>query len=155
MARIADLFGNANKQDLKRLLVGENVPYRGKKKHGTQMTKREKEYLFKTLRSVEKWTISSHALDRIKEKGIKVTYEDVVSTIHNSEIIEYHIARYKEEDDVRVLLRGKTIVNRNSNVHFVYSLTRGEIVSSWLNRADDFHASLDWRDYSKDLKIVG
>lgn len=156
MAKMADIFGSAKIQDLKRVLNGEKVPYRGKKKHGTQMSRREKEYLFNTLKSVDKWEVSQHALDRIKDKGINVTYDDIISTIHNAMIIEYHVARYGDnKDDVRVVLRGNAVVNRNSNVHFVYSLTRKKIITSWLNRVDDKHETLDWRAYDSNLKILG
>jgi len=156
MAKLADLLGNARRQDMIRMSKNESVPNRGKKKHGTQMTKEEIEYLFKRLRSVKRWRMSAHAVSRITEKGIKVTYRDAVSTIHTSKIIEYHIVNLGNgKKDERVLLRGNAVVNRDSNVHFVYSLTRQEIVSSWLNRVDDKHNTLDWRDYDEKLRIKG
>lgn len=154
MARMSDILGNAKKQDMFRVAKNEKVPYRGKKKHGSQMTTQEKEYIFKKLKSVKKWIVSKHALERIEEKGINVTYKDVVSTIHNSKIIEYHVAKFDNKDDIRVLLRGNAIVNRNYNVHFVYSLTRGKVVSSWLNEVTDTHKTLDWRDYDEKLYII-
>lgn len=155
MARISDLLGNAKKQDMIRVAKKERVPYRGKKKHGTQMSKQEQDYLFSKLKAVRRWKMSEHALERIEAKGINVSYRDVVSTIHNSTIIEYHMARFKGQPDPRVLLRSKAVVNGKYNVHFVYSLKRREIVSSWLNEVTDVHKTLDWRDYDAKMKIRG
>lgn len=155
MATMQEILGNAGKMDMMRVTKNQRVPNRGKKKHGSQMTKKERDYLYKRLQSFEKWTVSRHALDRIKMKNIRVTYDDIVSTIYYSEIIEYHVVEnFKGVRDERVLLRGKAIVNRNKNANFVYSITRGEIVSAWLNRVDDRHATLSWSDYSKDVKIL-
>lgn len=160
MARMSDLLGNANRMDLYRVAKNEAVPVRGRKKYITQMSKAEVDYLFIKLRAVRKWGISTHALDRLVEKGIEATYADLVSTIDNSTIIEYHVAKFtdknnKKVDDHRVLLRSKARVNVDYNLHVVYSLTRKRIVSVWMNHKDDKHATLDMRDYDKNLKIVG
>jgi hypothetical protein len=155
MARLADMLGNAKRMDLYRYANNENVPKRGRKKHESQMSNKEKDYLFTKLRGVKRWGMSTHAVDRITEKGIEVSYNDVVSTIHNSTIIEYHLAKYQDEKDVRVLLRSNARVNRDYNLHVVFSITRGRVVSVWMNHKDDFHATLDMRDYDKNVKILG
>ena len=153
--KLMDLLGNAEKQDMFRISKNESIPYRGKKKHAKQMSKHEIDCIFKKLKSVKKWEIHSHTFRRIKEKGIDVTYDDVVSTIYNSKLIEYHIAKLSNgEKDYRVLLRGNKSVNGNNNVNFVYSLTRELIVSSWLNDISDKHSTLDWNDYDERLKIT-
>jgi hypothetical protein len=154
MAKLADLLGNANKMDLYRVAKNEEVPKRGRKKHYTQMSKKETDYLFSKLRGVKRWGLSYHALDRIEEKGIEVTYEDIVSTIYNSNIIEYHVTKYKGENDSRVLLRSKSLVNGENNLHVVYSISRKKIISSWLNHKNDKHKTIDMRDYSGNVKII-
>jgi hypothetical protein len=154
MANIAELLGGTKRQDLIRVANNERVPHRGKKKHVSQMTELEKAYLFKSLKSVSRWSMSKHALDRIAQKGINATYKDVVSTIHNSTIIEYHLAKYNEENDVRIVLRAKTLVNNCYNLNAVYSLTRKEVVSCWLNHIDDKHNTIDMKAYTRSLKII-
>lgn len=160
MARMAELLGNASRMDLYRVMENKTVPVRGRKKYFTQMSRPEVSYLFTKLKAVKKWVVSDHALDRITEKGIKVTYADLVSTVHNATIIEYHVAKCtlqdgEKIDDQRVLLRSKAMVNINYNLHVVYSLTRKRIVSVWMNHKNDKHKNLDMRDYDKNLKIIG
>lgn len=155
MAKLADMLGNSKRMDLYRISKNENVPTRGLKKHYTQMNDKEKNFIFATLKSYKNWGMSGHALDRLVEKGIEATYEDIVSTIHNSMIIEYHVAKFQGVNDERVLLRSKAIVNKCNNLHVVFSITRGRIVSVWMNHKDDKHSTIDMSDYSKSVKIIG
>lgn len=139
----------------------EMLQYVGQRKHVSQMSKREIVGLFKRLKNVEKngskWMMSGHALNRINEKGIQATYEDVVSTIHNATIIEYKIDenKYTGKPDERVVLRAKAVVNRNYNLNAVYSLTRKCIVTVWINHINDRHATLDWSIYNSKMKVFG
>lgn len=153
MVKMFELVGNAKKQDLCRAVNNELVPRRGKKKHGTQMRYDEKKYLITSLKSVKNWNMSKHVLERIEEKGLLITIDDIESTIHNSTIIEYHVVNdnYKEE---RVLLKAKKTVNKQFHLNIVYSITRGNIISAWLNKVTDNHNSLDWRDYDNNLIII-
>lgn len=155
MARLADLLGNAQRTDMFRMAENKPVPKRGKKKHYSQMTPEEKNYLFSKLKAVKKWGISTHALDRIYEKGIEATYSDLVSSIHNSYIIEYHVAQFDGKDDKRVVLRSKARVNRTYNLHVVFSISRQRIVSVWMNHVNDKHSTIDMTDYSRKVKIIG
>jgi hypothetical protein len=153
MARLAELVGNTKRHDLFRVAKNEKLPYRGRKKHFSQMTNQEINHIWNALRSVKKWNISSHALDRVTQKGIQVTYRDIITTIHNATIIEYHIAKFNDEKDNRVLLRSKAIANKYYNLNVVYSLTRKEVVSVWLNHINDRHETIDMSDYTKSLRI--
>jgi hypothetical protein len=159
MAKLFDVLGNAKKMDLYRVAKNESVPKRGRKKHYSQMTKDEKDSLFARLRGIKGWKLSNHSLDRLVEKNIHATYYDIVSTIHKSRIIEYHIVKMKEKDvninDERVLLRSNAVVNGDYNLHVVYSITRKKIVSVWINKVDDIHSTIDMRDYDKNVKIIG
>lgn len=131
--------------------------YNGQRKHISQMEKFEIDGLFKRLKNVNRWGIIGHALDRLREKRINAKYEDIVSVINNSSIVEYKIDynsvanRYEE----RVILRANAIVNGQYNMHVVYSLTREKIITVWLNHVNDFHATLDWNIYNADMKVFG
>ena len=131
--------------------------YCGQRKHVSQITQQENDGLYKRLKEVDKWKIVSHALDRLKEKNINATREDIVSTINNSTLIEYkidydkRINRYEE----RVVLRSNAIVNRNFNLNVVFSLTKQQVITVWINDINDFHKTLDWGIYNEDMKVFG
>lgn len=132
--------------------------YVGKRKHGSQLSNLEENGLWKRLKNVEEWEweIIEHALDRLKQKGIQANRQDIISTIHNATLIEYKIDRDdKRQPDERVVLRSKAIVNRNYNLHAVYSLTNKRIISVWMNKIDDRHATLKWDLYDKNMKVFG
>ena len=131
----------------------------GKRKHISQMNKQEQAVIWKRLNSVQEfeWEMVGHALDRLKEKKIRATRQDIVSTIYNANIIEYRIVLNKRtgKPDERVILRSKSIVNGKFNLHAVYSLTNKKIVTVWINHIKDHHATLDWSLYSADMQVVG
>lgn len=154
MVKLAELLGNAQIQDLNRIAKKERVPHRGVRKHFSQMSVNEINYLFKRLKSVKNWGVSNHATQRIKEKGIEVTYEDIVSNIHNSMVIEYHVAEHMGKKDERVLLKSKSIINEVFHFNVVYSITSKRVITTWLNNIDDKHKTLDWSQYDKNVKII-
>lgn len=133
----------------------------GKRKYCSQMTDSEIDGLFARLKDVElqglRWRIAGHALLRIKDKGINVTYDDIVSNIHNADIVEYKIDanKFTGEPEERVVLASKTIVNRCYRFKAVYSLTERRIVTVWANHIKDNHATLDWNLYDKDMPVFG
>lgn len=135
----------------------EKLKQVGKRKHHSQMTKREKAGLFNRLKSVQNWGILKHALERLEQKGIDATYDDIVSTIYYSEIIEYRIVHNPaiRKYDERVILRSKAIVNRCYNLNVVFSLTDKKIVTVWMNHIRDRHKTLRWELYDANMKVLG
>jgi hypothetical protein len=135
----------------------EMAKYAGKRKHGSQLQGFEEAGIWKRLKAIEEWEweILPHALERLEKKGIIATRQDVISTILYSSIIEYKIdyIRRKDEYDERVLLRSKAIVNGDSNLNVVYSLTNKTVVTVWNNRITDKHSTLDWSLYDEDMKV--
>lgn len=135
----------------------ELAKYAGKRKHASQLEKFEEVGIWKRLRGIQEWewVMSPHALQRLAEKRIRASRHDIVSAIHNANIIEYKIdynKKYKTYDE-RVVLRSKAVVQNKYNLHAVYSLTNKRIVSVWLNHVDDHHATLDWNLYDKNMKV--
>ncbi|AKQ08387.1 hypothetical protein PQE66_gp072 [Bacillus phage PBC2] len=133
--------------------------YSGMRKHGSQLERLEEIGLWKRLKSVQEWewNLIDHALDRIEQKGIEATRNDIISTISHSSIIEYRIV-YNHEHEIyeeRVVLRSKAIVNKHHNIHAVFSLTLNNIVTVWMNDFHDRHATLDWGLYNKNMKVFG
>lgn len=125
------------------------------------MNEHEKNGLFERLKSVEKngltWRMSGHTLDRLSEKNIKATYQDLTSMIHNAKVIEYKIDynEFLRAPEERVVLRANAIVNQRYNLNVVYSLTNRKIITVWVNHIRDLHTTLDWSIYDKDLKVFG
>lgn len=147
---------------LKNITVKEEMKkFVGNRKHVSQMTEKEINGLFNRLKSVEKsgkrWSVSGHTFDRISQKGINATYEDVVSAIHNATLIEYKIdqAKFSDGVDERVVLRSKEVVNKSYNLNVVYSLTNRKVITVWINHIKDKHATLNWDIYNKDMKVFG
>lgn len=136
----------------------ELAVYAGQRKHNSQLSHFEKLALFTRLKEVPFWGMSSHALDRLVEKGIKATREDVISTLNHANIVEYRIFQYEQSVDLydeRVILRSKAKVNGRYNLNVVYSLTNHRIISVWTNHVLDKHSTLDWSIYNKDMKVFG
>lgn len=133
----------------------------GCRKHVSQMSEVEVKGLFKRLKDVEKsgkrWNISGHTFNRIAEKGIIATYEDIVSAIHNATMVEYKIDRGRFDNAIeeRVVLRSKDVVNKSYNLNVVYSLTNRKIITVWINHIKDRHATLDWSIYKEDMTVFG
>lgn len=128
-----------------------------KRKHVSQMSVQEKDFIWKRLKGVKEtdWKVVDHALERIGEKGIRVTIKDLVTTIYNAELIEYKTIDKWNGVQERVVLRSKSVVNRNFNIHVVYNLTEKCIVTVWMNRIKDRHKTLDWSIYDAELKVLG
>lgn len=131
--------------------------YIGKRKYCSQMTPEEMNIVWNRLNKVEEWGISNHALDRLKQKGIQATYDDLVSMIKNSKIVEYKIDYEKKINrcEERVVLSSNEIVNECYRLKVVYNLGRKDIVTVWINHVDDFHETLDWSLYDADMKVFG
>lgn len=136
------------------IIKRELAKYIGQRKHGSQLTKREEEGLWKRLKSIEEWEwrISDHALDRLESRGIKATKHDIITTIYNSKIVEYRITKNKKIEE-RVVLRSRSIVNDCYNIHVVFSLTDKKIITVWMNHIEDLHETLNWSIYNKNMKV--
>lgn len=133
----------------------EMSKYVGKRKHSSQMTQEEIKSLYSRLRSVKKWELIGHVFDRIKEKGINVTYDDIASTVYHCDIIEYKIdynARINRCEE-RVVARSRAVTNGEYNLNVVYNISCNKVVTVWLNHINDFHDTLRWELYSKDMKV--
>lgn len=131
----------------------------GKRKHISQMNNNEQALLWRRLNHVQEheWKLTEHTLSRLKEKGIRATRNDIVSTIYNARIIEYRIVHNERYDsiDERVILRANAVVNGSYNLNAVYSLTNQRIITVWLNHVDDLHRTLDMKIYSAEMKVKG
>lgn len=141
------------------------------KKHYSQMSQREKEYLLiKIFESqVSGLTFGKHALEKITKETSKEDILSIISRISTSNIIEYNEVHKYGKTDKRVLIRNKdkkTVafsINKNSddilvaeaNLCIVVSITYDRIITCYWNRVKDLHKiSIHMDRYDKNLKII-
>ena len=119
-----------------------------KKLYG-QLTEDEKLMLDSILKSIDAQNtyIVPHAKQRMKQKNIR--FRDVFSVFSSYEIIEVNIP---EEDDVKVLLRSKKVIQGN-NVCISYGLNNNVIITAYKNSLEDKHRTLVYENYS-DFNIM-
>lgn len=133
-----------------------------KKKHYTQMSENELNFLKIEIEKIEHIKPSWH-LDNKSHVGYHI--EDVWKVINDTDIknriIEFNITPKRGILDRRVLLRSKEIysveIDNNQidcNLCFVISLRSHEIITIYYNKCDDFHDTIDWRRYDENLKII-
>lgn len=135
----------------------EMSKYIGRRKHRSQLTQQEIDSISKRLEEVENWNFAGHALERLEEKGIEATREDIISTIYNSTIIEYKIDYNDRRNrcEERVVVRSNAIVNREYNLNVVYNITNQTVITVWNNHINDLHQTLDWSIYDENMKVFG
>ena len=114
------------------------------KKLYDKLTEDEKLMLDSILKNIDTKNtyIVPHAKQRMKQKNIK--FRDVFSVFSGYEIIEVNIPK---QDDVRVLLRSKKII-QGSNVCISYGLNNNVVVTAYKNSSQDKHRTLVYENYS-------
>lgn len=123
-------------------------------KHASQFTHKEVEQVYKARERVKDlWLkrgikIGFHLQDKIRNGETKFSYELTMKTMLNSTVVEYN----ETGSDKRILLRSQ--YSKHGEVQcIVVSLLSGKVITSYLNKVDDVHKTLDPRRYDKNLKI--
>lgn len=126
------------------------------KKHYTQYTDIELDYLALLVRSIGNIKLSNHA----KKKEITVKLNDIKKILKSSDIKKQIIEYNRTNNDKRVLIRSKekyeTKVNGNTvycNICFVLSLVTKTIITVYYNDTKDNHNTINLNRYNKNLKI--
>lgn len=147
--------GNLNKGHVK-------ITFNQKKKHYTQMSAEELAFLKLQIHKIKHLKSSWH----LKNKNhIKYDIKDIWKVINDENIekriIEFNKTHTKRMIDKRVLLRSKEVypVNINGkiidcNLCFVISLINHKLITVYYNESSDYHDTIDWKRYDKNLKIV-
>jgi hypothetical protein len=122
----------------------------GLKKHISQMTELEQEFLMRRFHEVpqQEWSFTSYSKQRFNERGIDA--EHFLSLWEQDvELIEYHF----KHNSNRILLRSKAVHN-DANVCAVFSIEQRKIVTVYLNYKENNHERLRLEFYNKDLDIL-
>lgn len=119
------------------------------RKHYTQFTFGEKEFLWRQLFNVgfNDWKATNHLLDAMFERGAKLN--DVVNTIINGHIVEYH----QKNGDNRILLRG-TKHFLGDVLCVVFQPEDRKIITAYWNSKDDKHDTINMSAYIGSLDIT-
>ena len=127
-----------------------------KRKHYSQMNTSEIKSLYAKLLSVttKNWRMSDHAEERLVQKRIDASRSRIVDVINHCEIIEYKTVDNGRYTCERVIVRDNTLINKNYNLNVVFDVTRGVVISVWLNHVKDRHSTLDMLIYDRELQIL-
>lgn len=134
---------------------GNKRTQRGRaRKHITQMTRDEVEYLREQISKIDNLVLCGHAQEVAARLNIREQYIKSVN-LQRAKLIEYNTGRGTER---RVVLRDKRCIHINKyqseNLVLVIDLDTQEVVTIFLNDAHDHHKSIDLTYYKKDLKII-
>jgi len=116
------------------------------KKHITQMTEHEKQFLWEKIKKVKKWSVSYHLRERMRERGGSKNL--IMELIKTGTLIEYHQRNGKS----RVLIRGSRIYKRDV-LCAVFQFERNTIITLYWNRHDDHHKTLKEEAYNENIDI--
>lgn len=127
-----------------------------KRKHYSQMNTSEIKSLYAKLLSVttKNWRMSYHAEERLVQKRIDASRSRIVDVINHCEIIEYKTVDNGRYTCERVIVRDTNLINKNYNLNVVFDVTRGVVISVWLNHVKDRHSTLDMLIYDRELQIL-
>lgn len=128
--------------------VQEMIEFNNMRKHVRQFTKIEVKHLMKRIDSTKNLRLTPHLIDRIHEKKVYITNEQLTDVITNYSVVEYRILNMEE----RVVIRSNTSFY-GEDYCIVISLTQGAIVTIWKNSSTDLHSTLNEELYNKKMKV--
>ena len=124
------------------------------RKHITQMTRDEVEYLRELISKVDNITLCDHAQEAAARLNVSERYIRAVN-LQRAQLVEFNTGRGTSR---RVVLRDKRAIHINryqlKNLVIVLDVDTKEVVTIFLNDIHDHHNSIDLTYYTKDLKII-
>lgn len=124
------------------------------RKHITQMSRDEVEYLRELISKVDNITLCDHAQEAAARLNVSERYIRAVN-LQRAQLVEFNTGRGTSR---RVVLRDKRAIHINryqlKNLVIVLDVDTKEVVTIFLNDIHDHHKSIDLTYYTKDLKII-
>ncbi|AYP68765.1 hypothetical protein BpsS36_00059 [Bacillus phage vB_BpsS-36] len=121
----------------------------GIKKHVSQMTELESDFLMRKFYQIDKtsWSFTPYCQERFNERNIKP--EHFLTLWSTPDLIEYH----QHKDTHRILLRSRRAQDEKQ-VCAVFDLTNKVIVTVWTNWINNHHDNLVIEAYNKRVDIL-
>ena len=136
-----------------------------KKKHFSMFTSEEKIYLSQKIDIAKKYTILSEHHEA-KNNGITLTDINKILTSGKYSIVEYNETTKNNITDYRILIRSTEdfytkfydtklnySYNCECNLCFVISIKTGKIITSYFNKSNDIHTTINFLRYDN-LQII-
>lgn len=111
------------------------------KKHYTQMTNKEIEYIRSLIDDKKIHRFTKHMINKKNMRNIKE--KDILRVFSNYEIIEFH----KKRKDCRALIRGNVVCDKR-NICISVNLHTGDIITVYSNDSKDNHKTIDMDNYN-------
>lgn len=110
------------------------------RKHRSQMTTEEIDVLEYLLFAMSGWIIES-ALIHAKNKGRKITHEEVEDAIKTGEVIEINTL-------------GRVLVRSKKGICVVVDLRHRVVITVWWNHPNDTHKRLNLAQYTWNIDVI-
>lgn len=118
------------------------------RKHVSQMSEKEQEFILDKAKEIKNWKISKHLLERIEERGGDKSI--IAETLQSGDLIEYH-----QKDGVsRFLIRGTKLYYKYVAC-LVFQYENEKVITLYWNVADDHHRTLKEELYDEKVDVVG
>jgi len=117
------------------------------KKHATQMTADEKNFLAAKVAAVTSWGFTFHAQERMAER--RARRAEVLAALTQFDVIEFN----GDNGGKKVLVRGRGLVG-GKQVCAVLATDAKVIVTVYFNSANDSHSTLNMAAYAAKLDIL-
>lgn len=120
------------------------------KKHYTQMTQEEHDYLMSRFEGRDRgsWYVSAYCHRRLIKRSIAPI--QLLDLFNVNRLIEYHYA--EQDDSERILLRGRA--HKGRELCAVFNLTNGQVVTIWTNWEGNQHDRVDMSEYDINCPII-
>jgi len=122
------------------------------KKHFTQMSKHEINFLVQKFKSIpqSKWKFNSYSKRRANERGVDLAVFRTIWT-DGFDLIEFH--KHDRKRDNRILLRSISTDENDNQVCAVFNFTTMEITTVYLNWRHNKHDNLVWGEYNPSISV--
>ena len=122
------------------------------KKHYTQMTKQEIDFLVNKFKSIpqSKWKFNDYSKKRARNRGVDMAIFRSIWT-DGFDLIEFH--RHEKKQDNRILLRSIAVDENDNQVCAVFNFTTKEVTTVYLNWRKNKHNNLVWEEYDSSINV--
>lgn len=127
------------------------------KKHYTQMTQEEIDYLYNEILKISRLRVQSHMWDKIDKYELDAFFvRNILDRITKESIVEYNNGKRHERRVVLADKRNPIEASDGSTMYLtvVIDIDDQYFVTLWVNDINDNHDTLNMNYYDKNLQII-